>query len=183
MSSTHAEQIVEAADLLHRTLRKLIISEHGAHAETLVAAGGRMAGTMLFHSFSFEPDRLRPGTVFLSDEADEQGPGLLRLMFATLGQLGHQGLDAQVAVGRAERSALSRLSLAETQQLFEPWYRKVQALCGLSSRETADAAAIATAMVIHDCRSALAVEAGCAVAVDGVVESVKTVPQRVAAAS
>ena len=182
MSSTHAEQIVEAADLLHRTLRKLIISEHGAHAETLVAAGGRMAGTMLFHSFSFEPDRLRPGTVFLSDEADEQGPGLIRLMFATLGQLGHQGLDEQTVLARAERSALSRLSLAETQRLLTPWYRKIQGLCGLSLREVADAGAIATAMSIHDCQSTLPVPSGCAIAVDGIVESAKTVPQRIAAA-
>ncbi len=183
MGSNNAEQIVEAADLLNRALRKIIVSEQGPHAETLIAAAARMAGTMLFHSLSPGPDHLPPGAVCLTDQANEQGPELMQLMFATLGQLGHKDIDRQTLVGDSGRSALSRLSLGETQQMLEPWYRKIQGLCGLSPREIADAGAIATAMSIHDCQSVLAVPAGCAIAVDGIVESVKTVPQRIAAAS
>ena len=183
MSSTNANQIVEAADLLNRALRKIIVSEQGSHAETLIAAAARMAGTMLFHSLSPGLDHLPPGTVCLTDQANEQGPKLMQLMFATLGQLGHKDIDRQTLVGNSGRSARSRLSLAETQEMLEPWYRKIQGLCGLSLREVADAGAIATAMLIHDCRSVLPVPTGCAIAVDGMVESAKTVPQRVAEAS
>ena len=183
MSSTNAKMIVEAADLLNRALRKVTVSEQGTHAETSIAAAARMAGTKLFHSFSPGVDHLQPGTVFLTDQADQQGPKLMQLMFATLGQLGHRDIDWQAIAGTGGRSALSRLSLAETQEMLEPWYRKIQGLCGLSLREVADAGAIATAMLIHDCRSVLPVATGCAIAVDGMVESAKTVPQRVAEAS
>jgi hypothetical protein len=183
MSSTNAKQIVEAADLLNEALRKVVVSEQGTHAETLIAAAARMAGTMLFHSFSPGFDHLPPGTVCLTDQANTQGPELLQLMLATLGQLGHTNIDRRALAGTGERCTLSSLSLAETQQMLEPWYRKIQGLCGLSLREVADAGAIATAMLIHDCGSVLPVATGCAIAVDGMVESAKTVPQRVAEAS
>jgi hypothetical protein len=183
MGSTNAKQIVEGADLLNRALRKIVVAERGAHAETLIAAAARMAGTMLFHSFSPGFDHLPPGAVCLTDQANAQGPKLLRLMLATLDQLGHKDIDRQALAGAGERWTLSSLSLAETQEILEPWYRKIQGLCGLSAREIADAGAIATAMLIHDCRSALPVPSGVAIAIDSLVESTKTVPRRPADAS
>jgi hypothetical protein len=183
VNSNNIKQIVEAADLLHRTLRKLVVSGQGIHAETIIAAAARMSGTMLFRSFSPTFDHLPPGAVVMSDQGNEQGPVLLSTMFATLKQLGHDDIDEQRLGGATDTTAQSQLSLSETQTILEPWYRKTMEVCRLSFCDTAAAAAMATALQIHDCRSVLQVHSGCAIAIHGMVESLKTVPQPLAAAS
>lgn len=176
MSNENIEKMIEAADLLNDILRKVIASEKGIHAETIVSAAARMAGTMLFRSFSLPIETLQPGTVVLSDEANKHGPMLLNTMFVTLKQLGHNDLNENSLNGANETTALSQLSLAKTQELLLPWYVQTQNACKLSPRDTAGAGAMATAILIHDCRSVLNVHSGCAIAIYGVVESSKTVP-------
>ncbi len=176
MTQQNSQKILEAAELLREALRKLVASPQGVHAETLVASAARMAGTMLFRSFGPTGAEPAPGSVVMSDQANQRGPLLMQTMFATLRRLGHSDLDEANLKGARETTALSRLSLAETQQRLEPWYRKTKQVCGLSFAETAGAAAIATALVIHDSGAVLDVHRACAIAVHGMVESLKTVP-------
>lgn len=184
MRSENLKTMAEAADLLNRTMRKLVVSDKGLHAETLIASAARMSGTMLFRSFAAQQfDHLPPGTIALSDESEVHGPLLMEMMFATLKQLGHADIDERDLDGAQHTTALSKLSLPETQEILEPWFRKVQEVCNLSYREIAGSASMATALLIHDCRSVLDIQAGCAIAVYGMIESLKTVPPRVAQAS
>ena len=178
MSNENIKKMIEAADLLNDILRKIVSSEKGIHAETIVSAAARMAGTMMFRSFSLKIESLEPGTVVLSEEANIHGPALMNALFLTLKQLGHIDIDGKGLNGAKETTALSQLSLAKTQELLLPWYVQTQRACNLSLREIAGAGAMATAILIHDCRSALDVHAGCSIAVYGLVESTKTVPQR-----
>lgn len=180
MESTNIKQVVETADLLNRTLRKLIISDQGIHAETIIAASSRMAGTMLLHAVAPEVRDLEPGSGVLSDPVERQGPALMQTTLATLRQLGHDEIDEQRVGGEAASTAMSRLSLAETQEILEPWYRKIAEVSGLSLRDIAASAAMTTALLIHDCRAVLEIHAACAIALHGLVESTKTVPARVA---
>ena len=183
MSDSNAKKIVEASDLLQSTLRKLIVSEQGIHAETIIAAAARMAGTALFHAMPGGLERLPQGSVAVSDQTNAEGQKLTRLLFATLRQLGHTAIDEQRLGGATESTALARLSLAETREILEPWCQKIRGVCDLTWREFADAAVVATANLIHECRSVLAVHPGCAIAIHGMVESLKTVPTKEAAVS
>lgn len=176
MDESRIGKVIEAADLLKGALQKAVANEQGLHAETLVASSARMAGTMLFLSFDLPDSGLEPGDPVMNAAADKDGPALLQTMFSTLKKLGQNDLDDRNLGGRRDTTELSHLGLAETQQRLMPWYEKVRELLGLNYRETAMAGAIATAALINDCSSVLDVHAGCAIALHGVVESVKTVP-------
>ena len=78
--------------------------------------------------------------------------------FCLLALLGRQRID----------DAIYRLGCAGCMERAE---NKVTGL-----EMTANAAAIATALVVHDCRTVLDVDTACSIAVHGLVESVKTVP-------
>ncbi len=173
MDHLNFKQVIETADLLDRTLRKLIISERGSHAETLVASSARMAGTMLLRhrlseaaGYGFDPSAT-------SGEAVRQAPMLVETLFATLCQLGHGELDEQGLGGSGASTALSHLSLDETQAILEPWFRRTLDGSPLSLCEVAASAAMTTALLIHDCRDELDVHAGCAIATEGFVEPSK----------
>ncbi len=176
MNSQNLQQIIEVADMLNRLLRKLVITKEGIHAETIVSAAARMAGTMLFRSFGDEAADLPAGSVVISDRANQQGPKLTSTLFAVLRQYGHTELDEQNLNGAQETTALARLTLKQTQSLLEPWYRRAQETAGLSFEDVAFASVMTTAMLIHDCRAVLDVHSGCAIAIHGIVESAKTVP-------
>lgn len=176
MDRQNRQKIVEAAQLLSGTLRKLLVTEKGVHAQTLVVAAARMAGTMLYRAFCAGDQGLRPGSIVMSDGANKYGPVLMNTMFATLRQLGHGDIDEKALHGAGQTTASSHVTLADTQTMFEPWYRKTQEVCGLSPQEMAGAAAITAGILIHECREVLDVNAGCAIAVHGMVESAKTVP-------
>ncbi|MCP5298512.1 MAG: hypothetical protein H6954_02290 [Chromatiaceae bacterium] len=182
MEADKLKTVVETADLLNRALRKVLVTDRGLHAETLVAAASRMAGTLLLREVVPEVDRLEPGTVVLSDAANRRGPELINTLLVTLAQLGHGDIDQQRLAGSQATTAMSRLTLAETQRLLEPWYRKIADVAGLSLIEVAAAAAMTTALVIHDCCPVLDVQTGCSIAIHGLVESTRTVPLQFAAA-
>ncbi|MCP5312906.1 MAG: hypothetical protein H6955_05085 [Chromatiaceae bacterium] len=180
MDKQQQNKIIEAADLFNKALRKLVVVDGGIHAETIIAAASRMAGTMLFRSFPPQFAQIEPGTPVVSDEADSQGPALMQTMFATLRQLGHTDLDEHGLGGARESTSLARLSLAQTQQTLEPWCRKIMQASGLSFREMAVAAAVTAGLLIHDCASVLPIHSGCSIAVHGMVEALKTAPQALA---
>lgn len=177
MSDQDMQKTLKAADLISQLLRKVVVLEQGIHAETIISAASRMAGTMLFRSFGLDDSKLEPGSVLMSEQADQQGPGLVDAVFEVLKQLGHDGIDAAALDAAADKPAPPRLSLAENQSTLNPWYRKIMETSELSNREMALASAIATATLIHDCESVLDVPAGCLVAINGIVEGTKTVPQ------
>lgn len=176
MNQPDLKVLAQVADLLHRTVGKLVTNAQGAHPETRIAAAGRMAGTMLHRALDPDTSGLQPGSVVALGGADKQGPMLMETLFATLRQLGHEGIDQQALRNATETTAASRLSLADTQQMLEPWYRKAGEVSGLSLRALAAAAAMAAALQIHDCRDSLDPSKACGIALHGIVEGLKTVP-------
>ena len=176
MEHLNLKQVIETADQLQRTLQKLIISNHGLHPETAVASSARMAGTMLLRDLMDHPGGHEAGSSPLSGDAGRPASVLAETLFATLGQLGHGDLDEQGVRGSRASTALSHLSLGETQAILEPWYHKTADGSQLSLREVAASAAIATALLIHDCRDLLDVRTGCAIATHGFVEPLMACP-------
>jgi hypothetical protein len=182
MTQTEINSIIEAAGLFNGILHKLLVSRQGLHAETLIASAARMSGTMLVRGWLDAGNGPEPGATLLSGQADRQGPGLVDALLQTLHRLGHPQVGDRGFGDAALSTDLSRLSLAQTQTLLEPWYRKTQQLSGLSDQAAAMAGAVSTAMQIHQCRDVIDVEAACGLAVNGLVESMKTVPVSLAPA-
>ena len=174
MTNPESNRIIQTAGLFNGVLHKLLAMPQGVHAETLVASSARMAGTLLVRGWADE--NAEPGTVLLSAEADRHGPALVDTLLQTLRQFGHAQVGDRDFGADGLSTGASQMTLAQTQVLLEPWYRKTQQLSGLSDRSAAIAASVATAMQIHQCRDVIDVGAACGLAVSALVESMKTVP-------
>jgi hypothetical protein len=173
MSQKDSQQFTEVVNLLGDVMRRLLATDEGLHAETLVASAGRMAGTMVVRGLLDGRAGLEPGQPVLAAEVDTHGRVLVDALLGTLRRLGHPDIGAG---DPGATTATSRLSLLETQQLLEPWFRKTQEVSDLGDTDMARVAAVAAAVQVHGCRGVLDVERGCAIALHGLVESMKTVP-------
>lgn len=177
------QRTLRAAQLIDQLIRKVVVVDEGLHAESMVAAAARLAGTMMYRSFGIERPDLEPGARVLSEQANRDGPILVDALFDVLRQHGHDAIDDKAMDAVADRAAAPRFTLAENQTTLEPWYRKIMETSDLTFRDMALASVIATATLIHDCAEVLPVAAGSLVAVEGFVEGAKTVPQPCAEAA
>jgi hypothetical protein len=173
MTNERDKALVTAADFFNQSARKALTLEGRLHAETLIISVARMAGSLLYRTFGFKA--IEPGTTVLSDDANTHGPKLMHLMFMTLQQLGdevsEQNLNSQYASAK-----LSLLTFKESHDRLAPIFLKYCEVGPMPLYEAAMGAAIATGILVHDCRAALSVDKGAAIAVYGFVEGTKTEP-------
>lgn len=165
---------LQAADFFNKTARKLLTVGGTLHAETLIASMARMSGSLMYRSFDIDQN-IKPGTAVLSEQANIYGPSLMNLMLGTLQHLGDQ-----VAVDSLNQeyisSRFSQLSFQESHDRLAAFFLKYCEVASLSFRDAAFAAAMGTAILVHDCREVLSVDKGGAIAVYGFVEGTKTAP-------
>lgn len=182
MDNEKQKALIAAADFFNQTSRKMLAIEGRLHAETLIASTARMAGSLMYRSFGFDPKKIEPGTLVQSDHANVHGPKLMNVMFATLQQLGHQ-----VGEGDLDRefssSKFSQLSFKESIDRLAPFFLKYCEVAPMSFSDAAFGAAIATGILVHDCREVIPVKKSGAVAVYGFVEGTKIAPPLVAQAA
>lgn len=76
-------------------------SGRAIHPETAIASSARISGSLLLRSFSFDLDSQEPGTILLSNEANEQGPDLVNLLGAFLAR-NRVALDSTMLGGAPE---------------------------------------------------------------------------------
>ncbi len=174
MDEAQYKRLGEAADFFNQTFRKLLVTERGIQAETIIASASRMAGTMLFRSFNFA-GKFEPGTPVLSSEANEFGPRLMHLMFAAIKAAG-QAIDEAALNKDFLTTSMSQLSLRQTQERLDPMVLAYCKATSLPFKDAAFALATAAGILAYDCRPALALEKGAAIAVYGLVEGCKTAP-------
>ena len=174
MTDEQHDALLAAAGFFNQSARKLLTVEGRLHAETLIASVARMSGSLMFRSFGFDR-AIGPGTPVLSDQANIDGPKLMNVMFATLQQLGSAVGEAHL--NREYASAkFSQLTFKESLDRLAPVFLKYCEATPLSFHDAAMAAAIATGILVHDCREVLSVDKGGAVAIYGFVEGTKTAP-------
>jgi hypothetical protein len=144
-------------------------------AETVIGSVARVAGSFLLRSFGLPLEGLKPGSVVLSDQADQQGPRLVQILGSVLQSVGvkleNPKLSAAQATGRERKEA----SLQE-QGLLESQFAAIRDKYGLSDGEAADSAVVATAVLIKNCASLLDPHVGFSLAVCGFIEGAKTAP-------
>lgn len=150
----------------------------GVHPPTVVAACARMAGTCLFRSFGLNLQGVRPGQAVLSVEADEHAPMLLRVAAGILSNLGITiGSAPPGKLGVEEDKPLHEF--LQTQRLLEPRFSPIQVNYALTTRQAAQAAAIATALLIHHFAKHLKPDAAFGIAAVAFIEGSKTAPDPV----
>ena len=154
----------------------------GVHAETLVAAAARMAGTYLFRSFGFKLTGIKPGQAVLSDVANDKGPALIEIAGGLLSRMGIK-LDNPRAGEAANSQNKPMLEFLDTQKKLEPLYTPIKIRADLSGQQAAHAAAAATALLIRHFAKVLDPNVAFGIAVYGFIEGSKTAPEPVAANS
>lgn len=174
MSNEQHQTLIAAADFFNQSARNLLTLEGRLHAETLIASVARMAGSMMYRSFNFDKT-IEPGTAVLSDQANTHGPQLMHVMFATLQQLGdpigQDHLNSEYASAK-----FSQLTFKESHDRLAPFFLKYCEVTPIAFQDAALGAAIATGILVHDCREVLSVDKGSAIAVYGFIEGTKTAP-------
>lgn len=179
MTDEKHKALIAAADFFNQSARKLLTIDGRLHAETLIASVARMAGSLMYRSFDFD-ETIEPGAAVLSDQANIHGPKLVNIMFATLQQLGNTVGQDDLDSGYVS-SKFSHLTFRASHDRLAPCFLKYCDLAPIALHDAAMGAAIATGILVHDCREVLPVDKGGAIAVYGFVEGTKTAPYPVGA--
>lgn len=174
MTEEQHKALVAAAEFFNEVSRKLLVTERGLHAETLIASVARMSGSLMYRSFGFD-EKIVPGTLVLSDQANIFGPKLMNLMFVTLQQLG-QKIEEQDADQEYLSQRFSQLTFQESHERLAAFFIQYCKVVSISFQDAAFGAAVATAILIHDCCAVLDVKKGAAIATYGFIEGTKTAP-------
>jgi len=150
----------------------------GVHPPTVLAGCARMAGTYLFRSFGLKLKGVKPGQTVLSAEAAEHSPLLVRTAAGILANLG-------VTIGSPPTGPLLDAKnkpvheFLDTQRLLEARFAPIQSKYELTARQAAQAAVIATALLIHHFAKHLEPSAGFGVAAFAFAEGCQTAPDPV----
>jgi hypothetical protein len=171
---------IDAANEFARETAASFETDDAIAAGAAIAGAARMAGTFLFRSFSLPVTNLQPGTVVLSEAANERWPQLIQVLGGMLLHLG-TSLDPAKLGGAPPPEQQAKLSFLESQRRLEPSYVVIRARHRLSLHEAAEAAAAAAALLIHHYAEALDPHRAFDVAVYGFVEGAKTAPDPVVA--
>lgn len=144
-------------------------------AETVIGATARMAGSFLFRSFELPLTGVQPGSVVLSEQANQQGPRLIQILGVVLKNIGVKLDSSKLSAG--QQAALGqRESFLETQGMLEAQFVAICDKHDLSDSEAADSLAVATAVLIKNCSNLLDPHAAFGLAIYGFIEGSKTAP-------
>jgi hypothetical protein len=87
-----------AVEQLYEMLAAGLTTDDGLHPGTFVAAAGYLAGAALFRSFGFDMARTEPGTIVLSEQANEWWPKLASLFLHLLRSNGIELTGADIVL-------------------------------------------------------------------------------------
>ncbi len=174
MSDDQYQALIEAANFFNQASRARLTTNDQFHPETLILSVSRMAGSLMYRSFEFDP-AVEPGATVLSEQANTDGPKLMNVMFTTLRQLGSPISQEEVDHDYAS-AKLSPLSFKGSHERLAPLYLGYIEKMSLPLHDAALGAAIATGITVHDCSKVIPVEQGSALAIYGFVEGTKTAP-------
>lgn len=166
---------IDAAQAFANAVVSELRTDRGVHAETAVASVARMAGAFLFRSFGFELSGIEPGQPVLSEQANEAGPRLIAVLTGALAEIGVTLDEKRLGEAKLEANQPT-LGFLDTQRRFEAPFAAIRSRHGLSLVAAADAGAVATAFMIHQCSAVLDPNVAFGVAVYGFIEGCKTAP-------
>lgn len=169
------QRLAEAAREFAQIAIDRLADEHGVHAETVIAGTARMAGTLLFRSFGFRLPDAKPGQPVLSELANERGPRMFNIVGAALSGVGISP-DLSKVTDESRSDHKPRMEFLDTQKRLEPHFNDVRQKLHLNLTQSAEAAALATAMLIEHTAQVLDSSVAFDIAVYGLIEGTKTLP-------
>jgi len=143
------------------------------HPPTAISAGARLSGSFLFRSFNLKVNDIKPGTVVLSEEANQKGPMLFSVLGGTLANFG-LNLDHD-AISKASK-ADPTLSFVETMEKLQDSAHEIMNRNKLNQEQMAVSCAMATAFIIKECQVDLAPASAFNTAMFGFMDGTKTYP-------
>lgn len=171
-----ASQNKAAGEFVDLIASKASSGGRAVHPETAISCAARIAGSLLLRSFNLGLGAAEPGTVVLSNEANEKGPQLVSILAAFLANNG-VSLDQSLLGGKsANRGSEPQLSTIQTLSLLQADALNIASQNNLTLEQAAQSAALATAFIVKESARNIAAETGFNVASFGFVEGSKTVP-------
>lgn len=143
------------------------------HPGTAISAGARLAGSFVFRSFNFNLNDIKPGTAVLSEQANEKGPILINVLGASLSNF---GLNLDKDLISKSSKVDSNISFIETMNNIQSAAHDIMKQNNLNYEQMAYACAMATALIIKECKAELSIESGFNTAIYGFIEGSKTCP-------
>ena len=174
MTSLNQAQL-QAASEFGTAVMKAFDQDGTFPAEVVIGSAARMAGSFLFRSFGLALTGIQPGSVVLSEQANQQGPRLIQILDGVLEKMGVK-LDSSQLSASQRTTRGQKASFLETQEVLETRFAAIRQKYGLSDGETADSIAVATAVLIKNCATLLDPHVGFGLAVYGFIEGSKTAP-------
>ena len=128
---------LRAAEEIVQTISKVLSKSGVVHSETAVMSAARIAGTFLFRDFKFPTENIVPGTIVLSDNANNATPLVFNTLATTLQVLGVSTDPKKRShfPGLGHPTHAPKLSVTDTQKLLEAPLRATAARFDLNSRE------------------------------------------------
>jgi hypothetical protein len=143
------------------------------HPATAIASCARLSGSFLFRSFNFPDKNISPGTAVLSEIANDKGPDLINILAWALST---HGIDVNSLALNSTSNAESNFSFLDTISLLQDKAAGIMENNKLNYEQIAQSCAMATAFIINECKSQLAVESGFNTAMYSFIEGAKTFP-------
>lgn len=157
--------------------------ERAIHPATAISTAARLSGSFLFRTFGFQTDGQEPGSILLSEQANEKGTQLINIVGSYLTnsniaidqtKLGAVGEDKEL---KPKITFLRAISLVQNEAL------EICVRHGLNMEQSAQSVAAATAFIVKECAAQITVETGFNIAIYGFIEGSKTVPPLFVSAS
>lgn len=137
-----------------------------------ISSTARLAGSFLFRSFGFKIDNPKPGTVMLSEEANNKGPQLVNITHAVLQNYGIKIDNNKMSSENNKHAANNFIDVIGKVQVPALEIMKKN---DLSFEQMAQSAAIATAFIIQQSNN-ITPEEGFGTAIYHYIEGSKTYP-------
>lgn len=173
---TYTEQQSKATGELVELVASKIGANRVIHPETAISSCARLAGSLMFRSSSSKLNTFEPGTILLSEEANEKSQLLIETLVSYLSKTNLNPDQKKLGGAEEQRGQSPNLDTLESLTLLQSEALKICTQVGLSLEQAAHSAATATAFIVKECAPQIGVETGFNVAVFGFIEGCKTVP-------
>lgn len=140
--------------------------------EQAISSCANLIGYSMFMSFGFNTDKLEPGSILLSEQANEMGPRVIGRLESEISQYGLKIDQTKVKYGKNEKNLTYIETLKKIQKRFIELINKYN----YSYEEAMIIAISATAFIINNVSSKIDVSEGFGISIFGIIEGSKTVP-------
>ena len=170
------KEIVQVGQELYEYFSSELQTNEGVHVGTFVATLARLAGTSSLRSFNILPEKAEPGTVLLSNQANEEGPKLHGAIIGSLKMFGGLEIDQEKIVIKTPEMHKPKMEILETHRAYQDDFNRIASENGFDYQDAAFAGAVASAMAVSETRDQVDPYISVGIALYAVIEGLKTVP-------